>query len=263
MLTVLAELLIAPVLVAFSTLAARRWGAAAGGVVSAFPAVAGPVLLIVAQQRGADFAARTANATLLGVVALSAFAVAYARCALRCRWQVSLIAGWGLSAVLAAILSLWGHGVGFPGGLAAASVSLVAAHRAIPHAWEAPVPQPQTDSSRADIPLRMAATALLIAVLTTAAETLGPLIGGILTGLPVLASVLAVFTHRAHGPRAVVTLLRGMLAGMAGFVGFCATVAVLTVPAGVAPAFAVAAVGAVALHAAMLGANWLTRRQPA
>lgn len=59
MLTILCEPLIAPVLVALSTLAARRWGDAVGGLVSAFPAVVGPVLLGVAQQRGAEFAART------------------------------------------------------------------------------------------------------------------------------------------------------------------------------------------------------------
>jgi hypothetical protein len=52
MLIVVAELLIAPLLVAGSTFACRRWGAPVGGMLSAFPAVVGPVLLILAQERG-------------------------------------------------------------------------------------------------------------------------------------------------------------------------------------------------------------------
>ncbi|MEA2381109.1 MAG: hypothetical protein QOH72_1080, partial [Solirubrobacteraceae bacterium] len=45
-------------------------------------------------------------------------------------------------------------------------------------------------------------------------------------------------------------LLRGMLGGMAGFVSFCAIVAALVEPAGIAVAFAVSAVAALAVQAA-------------
>ena len=64
--------------------------------------------------------------------------------------------------------------------------------------------------------------------------------GGILAALPVLASILAVFTHEQHGPAALAELLRGMVAGMAGFVTFCAAIAALIEPAGVVTAFTVA-----------------------
>jgi hypothetical protein len=253
MTSMLLELLIAPALVAVSTLAARRWGAGVGGLVSAFPAVVGPVLLIVAQQRGTAFAARTANGTLLGLVALSAFAVTYARFALHVRWQASLIMGWGCAALIAAILAVWGQGLAFPAGLAAATASLAIAHRAIPHAAGAEQPGPPPRSRHRDIPLRASATVALIIALTTAVDAFGSLIGGVLTALPTLASVLAVFTHRDDGPHAVATLLRGMIVGMAGFVGFCALVAVLVIPVGAPAAFGTAAVGAVALQAAALG----------
>ena len=97
------EILIAPVLVALATLVGRRWGARAGGLVSAFPAVVGPVLLIIAQQRGGVAAARAASATLLGLVALSGFALAYARAARGTRWPASLAAGWACAIAAAAI----------------------------------------------------------------------------------------------------------------------------------------------------------------
>jgi hypothetical protein len=94
----------------------------------------------------------------------------------------------------------------------------------------------------------MLATALLVTGLAASARAFGAVAGGILTALPVLASVLAVATHRQQGVAAVVALLRGMLAGMAGFVVFC-EVLVLTLPAaGLVVAFAAAIVIALAVQ---------------
>jgi hypothetical protein len=91
----------------------------------------------------------------------------------------------------------------------------------------------------------MVLTALLVFSLAAAATLFGPLVGGMLAALPVLASMLAVFTHREHGPVAAAALLRGALAGMAGFVTFVEVVGVLVVPDGVASAFAAATLAAV------------------
>ena len=52
MLKVLVELLVAPLLVGGWTMACRRGGENVGGLLSAFPAVVGPVLLILALERG-------------------------------------------------------------------------------------------------------------------------------------------------------------------------------------------------------------------
>ena len=126
------ELLVAPALVGAATLAARRWGPEIGGLVSAFPAIVGPVLLIAALEHGATFAARAANGTLLGLVALAAFAVAYGWTAARAGWRGSLAAGWaaaGLAGLLVGTIA-----AGPPAGLAAAAVSLGAAHRLLRHA---------------------------------------------------------------------------------------------------------------------------------
>jgi hypothetical protein len=50
-------------LVAMSTIAAARWGHVIGGVLSAFPLIVGPVLLVAARRHGTAFAAHTAAAT--------------------------------------------------------------------------------------------------------------------------------------------------------------------------------------------------------
>jgi MFS family permease len=101
----------------------------------------------------------------------------------------------------------------------------------------------------------MAVTAGLVVALAALAGVVGPVVGGVLTALPVLASVLAVFTHRRQGPAAVAALLRGMLAGMAGFALFCAVVALLVDRVGIPAAFAAAVVAALAAQGAAVAAG--------
>jgi hypothetical protein len=246
-LVALLELVLAPALVGAATLAARRWGEATGGLVSAFPAIVGPVLLIAAHEHGGAFAARTASGTLLGLVALSGFALAYGRTALRAGWRASLAAGWATAAAIAVLLGAVEAGP--LAGLVAATLSLLVARRALPSGAAARATTPAR-APRWDLALRMVLTAVLVVSLTAAASRLGPVVGGVLAALPALASILAVFTHEQHGAQAVVLLLRGMLSGMAGFVAFCAVVAVLVDRAGVGPTFAAAALAAVSVQAA-------------
>jgi Protein of unknown function (DUF3147) len=240
------ELLVAPALVAIATLAARRYGERVGGVVSAFPAIVGPVLLIVALAHGERFAARAANGTLLGLASLAAFAVAYGRVARRRGWRASLIAGWAAAAMAALAVGVLAGGAGSPAGLLIAAVALTVAWRALPAPSSEPVPP--TLPRRGSLPLRMATAAVLVAALAAAAGALGPLAGGMLAALPVLACVLAVFTHREAGATAAIGLLRGMLAGMASFVIFCQLIALLIVPDGVAAAFSAATAVALAIQ---------------
>jgi hypothetical protein len=243
----LLELVLAPALVGAATLAARRWGEAIGGLVSAFPAIVGPVLLIAAHEHGSAFAAKTASGTLLGLVALSGFALAYGRTALRAGWRASLAAGWATAAAIAVLLGTVKAGP--LAGLVAATVSLLAARLALPRGTAIRATTPARPP-RWDLALRMVLTAVLVVSLTAAASRLGPVVGGVLAALPALASILAVFTHEQHGARAVVFLLRGMLSGMAGFVVFCAVVAALVDRAGVGATFTAAAVAAVCVQAA-------------
>jgi hypothetical protein len=237
------QLVIAPLLVGLSTQAARRWGAQIGGALSAFPAIVGPLLLIAAVDHGPAFAARSATGTLLGLVALSGFVLAYGRAAARAGWLTSLAVGWSVAAAIAAVLMVV-H-AGLPVALAAAGGSLLLAHRLLPHHPAAPA----VAAPRWDLPVRMAMTAVLMVSLTAAASRLGPVVGGLLAALPALASILAVFTHGGQGSAALVELLRGMLRGMAAFVAFCLLVALLVVRAGTPAAFCVATFAAVAVQA--------------
>ena len=239
------QFVVAPGLVGAATLVARWWGLRLGGLVSAFPAIVGPLLLIAAHEHGTAFAAKAANGTLLGLVALSGFALAYGRTALHAGWRTSLAAGWVTAAAIAALLAAVDAGP--LAGLAAATLSLVVAYCLLP-SGAAALAGPS--APRWDLPLRMALTAALVVSLAAAATRLGPVVGGLLAALPVLASVLAVFTHEQQGAAAGCALLRGMLSGMTGFVVFCVLVALLVDWAGVAATFTAAALAAVAVQAA-------------
>lgn len=238
-------LLAAPLLVGASSVAARRWDERVGGIVSAFPAIVGPVLLISALEQGEVFTARLANGMLLGLVGLSGFVLVYGRAAARWPWWACLGLAWAVAVVLA--LAVGQVKAASPAGFAAAAASLIVAHH-----WLAPAPAVVAPSVEpAGIWARMVVTLVLVAALAAAAARFGPLVGGILAALPVLASILAVATHRLSGPLATLALLRGMLVGMVGFVAFCQLVALLIMPAGIVVAFACATV--VALVAQALG----------
>jgi uncharacterized membrane protein (GlpM family) len=140
---------------------------------------------------------------------------------------------------------------GLSAAMMAAVLSLALARRALPGS-ERPYEGSPAARSRGDIVVRMALTAALIVLLTVLSDLFGPLVGGMLAALPVLASVLAVFTHRTHGSEATIGLLAGMLTGMTGFVAFCAAIALLAVPMGTAVAFSVATACAVAAQALLL-----------
>jgi hypothetical protein len=126
---------LAACLVGVSSLATRVWGHGVGGIVSAFPLIVGPVLFLAARRQDAAFAADTAAATLLGLVALSGFVVVYGRAAGRFTWPLSVALGWTAAAVSG--LSAGLIGVGFVG---AHGADRAADHR----------PHPRRRSVRAD-----------------------------------------------------------------------------------------------------------------
>ena len=90
----LVKVLLAPSFVVGASVTARRFGPRVGGLVAGLPVVAGPILLAYALAHGSSFAAGAAAGTLLGLVSLIAFSVAYGRLAARLSWAPCMLAGW-------------------------------------------------------------------------------------------------------------------------------------------------------------------------
>jgi hypothetical protein len=244
-----------PGLVAAVTLGARRWGPRIGGWLTALPLVAGPTLAFLAVEQGNAFAAEAARATLVGLIAVSAFAVAYAWTSVRTAWPLSLLAGWGAFGVVtvAAQAVRWSA----PAALVATLASFAVAARVLPRdrGRAAPAPSPVWD-----LPLRMAGTLAVVLTVTSVADRLGPALSGALTPFPVALAVVLVFAHAQQGPPLAIRLLHGFLPAMWGFALFCLVIAVATVPLGAWLGFALALAAQAAVHALVL---WRLVRPPA
>src|SRR5205814_1542697 len=100
---------------------------------------------------------------------------------------------------------------------------------------------PARDNARARALVRLALTGL--------AGALGPRLSGLLASFPVLATVLAAFTHAQEGPAAAAQLLRGFATGLVAFAAFCFAVAELLPRSSVAVAFLASAGIALVAHA--------------
>jgi hypothetical protein len=231
-----AKVVLAPGFVVGASLIARRFGARIGGFVGALPVVAGPILLVYALAHGRAFGADAAAGTLLGLVSLTAFVAVYSHLAGRTTWSISLLAGWVAFLLTTALMSTLS--LPSPGALALASAAIACALVILPRA--APDRRPRAQPPSWDLPLRALSALALVLALTAAAGWLGPRLSGLLAPFPVIASVLATFTHAQRGSAYTQRLLRGLVAGFVAFALFCFTLAVSLRSLGIGSAFALA-----------------------
>jgi hypothetical protein len=251
----LVKLLLAPTFVVGASLAARRFGPRVGGLVGGLPVVAGPILLAYALAHGRGFAADASAGTLLGLVSLIAFGVVYGRLAGRMSWGAAMLGGWLAFAVATVAFSA----VSVPpaGGLALALAALAVGLVLLPRPGPHP---PSTDPLPSwDLPLRAASALALVLTLTAIAGWLGPQLSGLLAPFPIIATVLATFTHAQRGADETLRLLRGLLAAYVAFALFCFTLAISLRSLGTAAGFVLATAVALVTQALVLAA---TRRSP-
>ncbi|MEA2457865.1 MAG: hypothetical protein QOC95_837 [Thermoleophilaceae bacterium] len=251
---VLLKLTLAPGLVAATTLAGRRWGPRMAGWLGGLPVVVGPILLALALEHGRHFAVDAAGGALLGLLSLTFFVLAYAWCAPRAGWLPAAALGWAAFAAGTAVLDR----LSVPNWAALALVcgSFAAAAALLPRGRAERPGRPP----RFDLMLRAAATAALVLALTGLAGLLGPRLSGLLASFPVLATVLAAFTHAQEGAAAATELLRGFVTGLVAFAVFCFVVAELLPHAGIAATFLVASAIALAMHAVSFAARAVSAR---
>ena len=100
--------------------------------------------------------------------------------------------------------------------------------------------------------MRAGCALALVLTLTAVSGWLGPQLSGLLAPFPIIATVLAVFTHAQHGSLEVQRLLRWLLGGYGAFALFCFTLAITLKPLGTAAGFALATAVALATQGAIL-----------
>ena len=220
--------------------------------------MAGPILLVFALSHGRVFAAEAAAGTLLGIVSLLAFIVVYSHLAGRTSWTMSLVSGWGAFFVMTGALSTVtvGSDVALAVVLATIALTLLVLPRVQGERLST------TNSPAWDLPLRGLSALALVLALTALAGQLGAKLSGLLAPFPVIASVLAVFTHAQHGEDDLLRIMRGFVVGLVAYALFCFALAVSLESLSIAESFLLATGCALATQAVALTVTW-RRREPA
>jgi len=247
--SLLLKVVVTPVLIAAATVAGRRWGDRLSGWLVGPPLTSGPVVFFLAIEQGSGFATRAALAVLLGTISQAAFALVYARMAVRSGWAAATPAG----CAAFALATIGFQRVSLPALPAFALVtgSLILAILLMPRS------RPATDRappSAWDLPLRIVVATGLVVALTEIAPAIGAHLTGLLSPFPVYAGVLAIFAHRQSGGHAANNVLKGLLLGLFSFGAFFLLLAVGLSRLGTGLAFLLATAAAVLIQGLTLRA---------
>jgi len=249
------KLALVPGFLAALTMAGRVWGPSVAGWLAGLPVVAGPIVLLLALERGPVFAAQASAASIAAIAASEAFNFAYAWTCRVSRWPVALLAGlaaWALAAVLLVHLP-----ASLAWSLGAACVAVAISQAGMPRV-EGVVAARRIGAM--DLSMRMLAGALLTLAVTTLPASMGAAWSGVLSVFPLLGIVLAVSAQRAHGANFVALLMRGMVIGRASFAAFFFVVAWMVPRLDALLAFACGAVASVIVQAATKRLIAMTRK---
>jgi hypothetical protein len=240
------KLLFVPSLILGVTLAGRRWGPVVAGWLSGFPIVAGPILLILSLEQGATFAAAAAQGTLLAVIAILMFTLAYVWASRRFNVFGSMLCALVMYGVALVVLQSTQISIMLSFVLVIASLLIT------PLCFPAVSPDPiATKSSSSDLSWRMLAAALLVLFVTFSASRLGARMSGFLAMFPIMSTVLVGFSHRHSGRAFAVALLCGMIYGYFAFATFCLLISVLLEEQTIGVAFLIALTSALVVQLAV------------
>lgn len=247
------KITITPLFVCLATLAGRRWGHTVSGWLVALPLTAGPVVLFLTIEDGPRFGASAAAGCLAGTLALTGFNLAYAWRARSSGLAVSLLAGTSAFVVISGLL--------FRVHIRPISLSCFALLIVTTGLMSMPRrANPATGAVRSawGLPFRMAASTVIVLLLTALARKLGPSLSGTLAALPVYAGTLTAFAHHSSGWQAGVAVLRGSLYGLYGYAAFFFILSISILHSSLTLSFMAASVTAAAVHGCSL---WVITRR--
>jgi len=225
-----------------ASVASRRWGHAAGGLMAGLPMIIGPITAILLIDNPPERVRAIALATLQCQPAMLMHVWVFARAARRWRWPACLLLANGVYLGGAVLLAAWA--LSPPAAGAIALVAWALAGRLIAGAVGGPSGPVQVP--RRELWWRLAVALAVAAAVIEAAAVTPAAVGGVLLAAPLTGNVLPAFTLPRHGPEATARLLAGFVHGQIGFMAFVAALVGLLPVLHPALAFAFAVAGAVA-----------------
>jgi hypothetical protein len=212
------KLVLMPLVVAFVTLASRKWGNTVGGILASLPFVAGPILLFIALEQGVAFAAATIPGVMVGILGWVIFCVVYILAGQRLNAIVSTLLGYTAYICWGALIQRFIPMLSLPAWFFVTLVFIIISLKYFPKV-ETPEPQ-EHRKLHYEIPLRMLVITIFVIAITYFAKLLGSTWSGILTPFPIITAVLLVFTHYTQGIAQVRKVIMGLFTGMFGFTTF-------------------------------------------
>lgn len=246
----LAKLLVTPLLVWAAAWAMRRWGGLVAGMLVGFPIMTAPIAFFMALEQGPAFGARSAVAILLALSGVSAFAIVYAFIARRVGWPVASACAIGAYFAVSFAIVAW-----TPPPLIAAIYVFAIVTVGLFIVRRPPPETPAVATPWWDISARMAITAVIVVVVTAAAEAMGPALSAVPATYPAITSVVTPFTHARAGADAARRILRGVLLSHIAFALLFLTVAVSIEAIGVVASYAAALTVALTVSAGVFIAD--------
>jgi len=242
------KLILAPLIIGFTSLAGRRWGSAVSGWIIGMPITSGPIIFILALSHNATFAANAALGVLSGGLSLVTYSLTYSWLATRFRWPI-VVAGSLLVFTTITVL-LQNFIFPFTTVFIVVFTAILIGLRLLPK--DTISKTDDTEPGRWDIPIRILVATSFILLITGIAPFIGSRLAGLLATIPLYITILAIFAQRHQGPVAVTHLFRGLLLGMFAFVGFFVLLITLLSRTSIAIAFLSAIVLALAVQGCSL-----------
>ena len=178
------------------------------------PLTSGPISVSLAIQYGTDFAYQATLGSLAGTIAQAAFCFTYCLLAKK-GWSLALI----VSTLIFAITAVFLESTNLKqSGMFALAILLI-----VLVLWKMPIDGKKVTTLGPpwwDLPLRMALIVMLILGVTLIAPFVGPTLSGAIASFPFIATIMAVFGHRAVGHAAAQQTFHGMVTGLFGFATF-------------------------------------------
>ncbi len=247
------KLTVTPALVGLASLAARRWGNTVAGLIAGLPLMTAPISVFLAIEQGAAFTVGATTGIFIALAAISLYGLTYTVTARFAPWPIAIA-----TAYAAFFLAAWQLQPLIDGFWPAAAAAYAALFLGI-----ILVPRHRNREQPPRIPwweiwLRMLATALMIAFVTGSATLFGAKWTGIIAAIPVLATVMATFTHARWGAAAAIRFMRSMMLSLIAFATFFVVVALGLETYGIVKTYAAATVVALIVSPAVAALDrWL------
>ncbi len=242
-------------IVVVASVAVERSGPFIGALIAALPTAASATYIILALEHSPAFVATSAVGSVAGNAVVALFALCYTVLAQRHGVVLSIAVAtlvWFCAAAASRLVD-WTPASALALNAVVFAITIPASARY----RNVGVPREAIKRTYYDLPLRAAAAALVVAIVTTASHRIGSLASGLFAVFPIVMGSFIVILHpRVGGPAAGAVLAHAQPA-LVGLGLGCLGVHYLAVPIGVWWSFA----AGLAITVAWSGMLWLGRRR--